>query len=69
MQGQRMLRRHRTKRDTHDGVSTGSEHIHAAILNQRTRRITNIVSESEPHTLAFANPVFLHQAHFVRPTC
>ena len=68
MQGQRMLRRHRTKRDTHDGVSTGSEHIHAAILNQRTRRITNIVRESKPHTFAFTNPVLLHQTHFVRPT-
>ena len=68
MQGQRMLRRHRTKRDTHDGVSTGSEHIHAAILNQRTRRITDIVRESKPHTFAFTNPVLLHQTHFVRPT-
>ena len=69
MQSQRMLRRHRTKRHTHDGVSTGGEHIHMSILNQRTRRITNIVRESKPYAFAFANPVLLHQTHFVWPTC
>ena len=69
MQSQRMLRCHRTKRHTHDGVSTGGEHIHMPILNQRTRCITDIVRESKTHTFAFANPVLLHQTHFVWPTC
>ncbi len=63
-----MLRCHRTKRHTHDGVGTGSEHIHAPILDQRTRRIADIVRESKTHTFAFTNPVLLHQTHFVWPT-
>ena len=66
---QRMLRRHRTKRHPHDGVCTGREHIHTTILDQGARRITNIVCESKPHTFTLANPVLLHQAHFVWPTC
>ena len=69
MQSQRMLRRHRTKRDTHDGVSTGSEHIHAAVLNQCARCITNVMGKRKTHTFAFTNPVLLHQTHFVWPTC
>ena len=68
MHSQRMLRRHRTKRDTHDGVSTGREHIHTTILNQGTRSIADIVGERKTHTFALANPVLLHQPHFVWPT-
>ena len=69
MQSQRMLRCYRTKRHTHDGVSTRSKHIHAAILNQCTRCITNVVRKRKPHTFAFTDPVLLHQTHFVWPTC
>ena len=69
MQSQRMLRCHRTKRHTHDGVSTGSEHIHAAILDQRARCIADVMGKCKTHPFAFANPVLLHQTHFVWPTC
>ena len=63
-----MLWCHRTKRHTHDGVSTGSKHIHAPTLDQRARYIADVMGKCKTHPLAFANPVLLHQAHFVRPT-
>ena len=69
MHSQRMLRCHSTKRHTHDGVSTCREHIHATILNQGARSITDIVGERKTHTFALANPVLLHQPHFVWPAC
>ena len=67
MQRQRMLGRDRAKRHAHDGVGTRGEHIHAAVLNQLTRRVPDVVREGEANTFGFANPVFLHQTHFVRP--
>ena len=68
MQGQRMLGSHGTKRHAHDGVRTGCEHIHAPVTDQCAIRTLNVVREGKPHAFRLANPVFLHQPHFVGPT-
>ena len=67
MQSQCMFRGDRAKRHTHDGVGAGGEDKHAAIVNQLAVRACDVVRERKTHTFAFANPVFLHQTHFVGP--
>ena len=67
-QSQRMLGCDRAKRHAHDGVSARGEHMHSAVLYQLTFGIANVMCECKTHTFTFANPVFLHQPHFVRPT-
>ena len=60
MRRQRMLRRHRDIRRAHQRISAGGEHPqHAPALD--------VVRKSNPHTKAFADPVFLHQAHLLGP--
>ena len=62
-----MFRRHGAKGHAHDGVGTGGEDIHLALANQRAIRARNAVGERKAHAFGFANPVFLHQTHFVWP--
>ena len=58
--GNRMLRRHGHERDTHDGVGTGGEDKHLAVVDQRAVRVLDLVRERKAHTDGFSNPVFLH---------
>ena len=65
---QGVLGSHRTKGDAHDGVRPRGEHIHLAVLNQLTINTANVVRKRKAHTRGFANPVFLHELHALRPT-
>ena len=67
MYSQRMLGRHRAKRYAHDGVGTRGEDVHAAVADQRTGSISNVMGERKANTFAFANPVFLHQLDALWP--
>ena len=64
---QRMFGRDRAEGHAHDGVGAGGEYIHFAIADQLALRITQIVGEGKTHTVAFTNPVFLHQFDALRP--
>ena len=67
MQRQRVFSRHCAKRHTHDGVGAGGEDVHLAVTDQGAVSACNAVRERKAHTFALADPVFLHQAHFVGP--
>ena len=62
-----VLCRHRAERHTHDGVGTGGKHIHTTTVNQLAIVARHLVGESKTHARALAYPVFLHQAHALRP--
>ena len=67
IQRQGVFGSHRAKSHAHDGVSAGGEHIHAAVLDQFPVSALDIVGECKAHTLRLADPILLHQAHFVGP--
>ena len=62
-----MLRRHRAKGHPHDGVGACGEHVHAAIPDQCTTAVFDVVGERKAHAFRLANPVFLHQLDPLRP--
>ncbi len=64
---QRMLRRHRAKGHADDGVSACGEHIHATVADQRSICTFDLMRKRKTHAFGLANPVLLHQTHFVRP--
>ena len=68
MHSQWVLRRDRTKRHAHDGVSACGEDIHQAVANQRAGVVLNVVRECKANAFALANPVLLHQLDALWPT-
>ena len=67
VQSQRVFRRNGTKGDAHDSVRARGKDIHLAVLDQCARRIFDGVQKGKTYAFAFAEPVFLHGAHAIRP--
>ena len=64
---QRMLGCHGAEGHAHDGVGARGEDEHPAVADQLALRIPDVMRERKAHASALADPVFLHQAHLVRP--